>query len=234
MSTSTWLASAPRMRSWVCEPTGPLRATAMPGRSRSRLAVVVAWRSMISWRVTRLTALPVRSSGCGSRAAVTMMVSLSGPAGAPVVVSAEASAGSSSAAQAYCVRIVSSLGSHPSPTMRAGFRQAAACGRRLPRGIPRGATPSGQHAAVRLDERMSDGLASRHAVSRRDLTRYKHCRPVYGLARGASGMLRGDRLPMRCRTVASVTTLSFAYRCGGSDGLAGITGAPSSRSTRRR
>ncbi|GIK35296.1 MAG: hypothetical protein AMXMBFR45_04010 [Gammaproteobacteria bacterium] len=162
--------------------------------------------------------------------AVTTMVSLAGPAGAPVVVAAEASAGRSSAAQVVFVRIVSSLGSHPSPSMRAGFRQAAACSPRLPwTGMPRVATPSGQRVAVRLDERMSDGLASRHAVSRRDLTRYKHCRPVYGLARGALGMLRGDRLPMRCRTVASVTTLSFAYRCGGSDGLAGITGAPSSR-----
>ncbi len=75
MSTSTWLASAPRTRTWVWEPMPPARLTVRPGMSCSRSTAKTDCLASICSRSMTDTELPAATSGTGTRDAVTTSVS---------------------------------------------------------------------------------------------------------------------------------------------------------------
>ncbi len=76
ISTRVWLPSAPRMRTWVKLPTGPVRFTATPGTSRNTSETMRVPRSSNSRSVRTVTAAPVSGAGRGTREADT---TISGP-----------------------------------------------------------------------------------------------------------------------------------------------------------
>ena len=87
-STSTRVCEelAPRMKTEVLPPGGPLRDTSTPGTVRSSSATVTARRASISARSMTVTALPTRRRGVSSACAETTISSLTVAAGSALVV----------------------------------------------------------------------------------------------------------------------------------------------------
>ena len=71
ISTNVWLASAPRIRTWVSPPKPPVRLTATPGTSRSTSATKRLCLFSNSSPVITVTALPTAEDGKGTRLAET-------------------------------------------------------------------------------------------------------------------------------------------------------------------
>ena len=76
INTSTWLASEPRTRTWVCDPIPPVCEIAKPGTERRTSVTYRAWRRSMSLRVTIVVALATRFRLIGVRAPVTMIWSI--------------------------------------------------------------------------------------------------------------------------------------------------------------